>query len=311
MDLNTCAHLLEEMENILILTHARPDGDTLGSAAALCHCLRTMGKNACLYNNPEITEKFLPFVQDYLAPKGFEAKAVVAVDLADQGLFPRGYSGVVDLCIDHHPSNSGYACETLLKATKASCGEIIYEVILALRGNLEKEEADLLYMAVSTDTGCFCYANTRGDTLKTAALLVEAGADNWKINKLMFRTFSRSRLVLEGLIYASLRSYRENRINIAVITKEMMQQAGATENDCDDIASLPGRVEGNQISATVRELDNGESKISLRSIETYNSSEICAQFGGGGHAMAAGCSMACGPTEAAERILQAILEVMG
>ncbi len=308
LTLSETADFLKNRDHYLILTHTRPDGDTLGSAAALCSALQRLGKQAHLYWNPGVTRKYFPFVGDYMGEDSYQT--VVSVDVAGENLFPDGFKGQVDLAIDHHPSNSRFAGLTLLDSEKASCGEIILALIGILLGGPTQEEADLLYIAVSTDTGCFRYANTSGDTFRAAAALLDAGANASGLTKLFFRTCSPARLTLEGLIFSSMRVIDGGVINIAFITNEMLRQSGATEDDMDDIAALAGRTEGNEVAVTVRETKDGNSKISMRSGEKVNVSAICARFGGGGHAMAAGCTMDCPPEEAADQLLPILQEAL-
>ena len=310
MKICDCAALLKSADNILLLTHARPDGDTLCSAAALCSALRRLGKNAGLYNNPEITESYRGFVEAYLWETYPEKPYIVSVDTADIRMFPKGFVGNVDLAVDHHASNPGYAENNFVFGEKAACGEIVMELILALCGDLTVEEANLVYAAISTDTGCFCYANTNPDTLRAAARAIEYGAENGRLNKELFRSMSYSRLKLEGMIFAGMRSYRDNTVNVAVVTLDMMAEAGATENDCDDLASLAGKVRGNIVAITIRELSDGRSKASVRTNETVNASDVCARFGGGGHSMAAGCTAEMSPFELADALVEIVCEVM-
>lgn len=301
------ARLLREWDNILIITHLRPDGDTLGSAAALCSALRRIGKTACLYRNPQITERYAGYVENYLAPEDFEHSVVVSVDVADTGLFPQGFDGHVNMSIDHHPSNSGYADVTLLWADRASCGEIIMELIKQLCAYITREEADLLYIAVSTDCGCFVYGNTTAETHRAAAELIDIGANHKWLNRELFRMTSPGRLKLEGLVFSGLHSYHDAKINFAVVTLDMMELSGATENDCDDLASLAGRVQGSRVSVTIRELERGtKCKVSVRTGEEVNASRVCEAFGGGGHAMAAGCTMSVSVGEAERLLLEEI-----
>ena len=145
------AAALRDRDAILILSHLRPDGDTLGSGAALCSALRRMGKTAYLFPNPETTARYLPYVAQFFAPANFVPACVVAVDIATPNLFPQGFSGAVDLCIDHHPSNALYAGDTLLHAEKSACGEAVLDVIELLTGRVTEQEANLLYIAVTTD----------------------------------------------------------------------------------------------------------------------------------------------------------------
>ncbi len=306
MTISDAARWLAGNDRYLILTHTRPDGDTLGSASALCSALRRMGKSAALFKNTEITGKFIPFVSPFLAPGDYTYDRVISVDIASSGLFPVGFEGKVELAIDHHPSNSGFAENTLLEVERAACGEIILELINLLHGGPTKEEADLLYIAVSTDTGCFQYANVTENTFLAAAELARAGADTAGLSRLFFRTFSRARLALEGAVYSGLRTFRKGRIVVNIVTLDMVRRAGVTENDMDDIAALAGKLEGHQVSVTIRENDNGTSRVSLRSGATVNVSDIARNFGGGGHAMAAGCTVKAGPEETLRLLLPVI-----
>ena len=304
------ANLLSLNNNFIILTHKRPDGDTLGCGAALCSALRRAGKRAYLLRNGGATEKFVPFIERFYTRRGFQItnEYVVTVDVASSNMLGDRLQLNVDLAIDHHESNSRFANNLLLDASASACGEIILKVIKELCGSVTKEEADLLYIALSTDTGCFQYGNTNAASFRAAAELCELNADVAKLNQLFFRTFSRGRIALEGAIMSSLRSYADGRITMAVITHKMVEEAGASDDDMEDLASLPGKVAGTLVSVMVKENDRGFSKLSLRSTGEVNVSEICAKFGGGGHAMASGCELDLVPDEAAEVIRAAIEE---
>jgi phosphoesterase RecJ-like protein len=167
-----------------------------------------------MFDNKGVTEKYVPFVAPYIAPEGFTPDFIVSVDTADTGLIPKYFTGEINLSIDHHGTNSFYAKQTYVEPHKASCGEILLEIIKELCGGIDKEEATLLYMAISTDTGCFVYANTKADTHEAAAETISAGAEMARINKLMFRSVRRQRIMLEALAYSGLRSYMNNKINI-------------------------------------------------------------------------------------------------
>jgi len=292
LNLNDTVKYLKEHDGYLLVTHIRPDGDTLGSAAALCHILRSIGKTAYVYDNPQTTAKYTVWTKPYLAPAGFAPYCVIGVDLASERLYPLGLpeDTAFDLCIDHHPTNTGYASRLYCLPDKASCGELILLLAKELEC-LDKETASLLYIAVSTDCGCFMYGNTTAETHRAAAELIDAGADYKPLNVSLFRQQSFSRLMLEGLIFSEMRQYADGKVNVAVVTLDMMERSGATEDDCDDLASLAGRVEGSYVSATIRELGPRECKVSLRSGELFDCSAVCAHYGGGGHRMASGCTV--------------------
>ena len=304
------ARLLAEKDRILLVTHRNPDGDTMGSAAALCSGLRRLGKTVWLFPNPQVIAKLLPFVQPFYAPEGFAPDYIVSVDVATEKMFADGFSGKVDLAIDHHPSNSRYAPLDCICGQRAACGEIVLETLKALCGGITREEADLLYIALSTDCGCFQYGNTDGAALRHAAELVEAGADNARLNQLFFRKVSAARIQLEGLIYNSMSFHHDGKVVVAIVTDEMLRKANATEDDCDDLAGLAGRAECGEVSITIRDYPGGHSKVSVRSGESFDSCALCARFGGGGHKMAAGCNLPVPPLEAREILLKAIDEVL-
>ena len=181
------------------------------------------------------------------------------------------------------------------------------ELVKALCGSVAKNEATLLYIAVSTDTGCFQYSNTNARTLEAAAELLKRGANNAEVNQKFFRKISPARMKLEGMIFSGMSFHRDGKVTVATVTREMMARAGATEDDCDDLAGLAGKAEGSVVSITIREQEDGSSKISVRSSPEVSSSDICAVFGGGGHAMAAGCTIPCAP-EKAKRMLLAVVD---
>lgn len=302
-----CAAWLGEHNDYIIISHRRPDGDTLCSGAALCSALRRAGKRAWCFDNPETTDTYRPFVAPYLAPEGLSPSTLVTVDVASEGLFPAGISTPVPLAIDHHPSNSRFAENLCLAAERSSCGELVMEIIKALCGSMTAGEANLLYAAVSTDTGCFQYSNTNAATLRAAAELVECGAENSALNTLLFRTMSRARMALEGRMLTGMRYFKDGRISVNIVTQAMLDECGADENDCDDLAGIAGKAKGSLISLTIREVAEG-SKVSARSKPGINVSDVCAVYGGGGHAMAAGVTLSCGVEEALELMLRAIDE---
>ena len=310
MDYSAAVDYIRQYDDYLIITHANPDGDTLGSASALCSALRRSGKKAYLFNNPEIPDKYLEYVGKYLATEEYKWDKVISVDVASEELFPKGFSGSADLALDHHPGNSIRTENKLLRPRYSSCGEIAYRVILKLCDDITDEEALLLYIAISTDTGCFQYSNTNYNTLETVSKLLKQGIDNVSVNTRFFRKVSKARLQLEGLIYSSLKYYREDLICAALITREMLEKCGATADDLDDIASLACRSDNSKICITIREREDGRSKVSLRTFGGINAIDICSVFGGGGHQAAAGCTIAANPETACEMLISVIDEVL-
>ena len=309
MTIQETAALLRQKDQIIILTHRRPDGDTIGCAAALCAALRGLGKTAYVLPNPEITDLYRPYAAPYLAPEGFRSEFVVSVDLAAKSLFfpaEEVYLDRVDLAIDHHPSYEGFGRESCVDAGRAACGEIVYEICRAL-GPVTEEIALPLYVAVSTDTGCFVYTNTTANTHAVAAKLMETGIDAAAVNKRHFRTKSRKRLALEADMLSRMAFYQDGRVVFLSVPRSLMERLGADENDADDLATLATLVGGVDCGAVLRELEGGEWKISLRTDGVrVNATNVCRRLGGGGHAAAAGATVAGTEAEAKARLLAAI-----
>jgi len=308
MTLSECVDFLQAHDGYLILTHRRPDGDAVGSAAALCRGLRQAGKTAFVFPNPEANERHGSMTAPYEPMQGFIPETVISVDLAEEAILQinaGNWAGRIELSIDHHPSNSGYARETFLDAGAGACGELVYLLLKQILGHIDPETATLLYIAVTTDTGCFRYKNTTPQTLRVGADLLEAGAPV-DLNRTLFMKKSRSRLMLESGMISGLHFFQDGEASMAVVTQEDIRRCGVTESDMEDIASVAGSVEGVELSITLREVSDSEWKASVRTGQYGNANLICAEFGGGGHGMAAGCTLKGKLGEVAERLESAV-----
>ena len=302
------AALLRTFDNVLILTHVRPDGDTVGCAAALCAGLRALGKTAYLLPNPELTNTTTPYFAPYAAPGDFVPEKVVSTDIATVGLFPENakpYVGKIDLAIDHHPSFESFGKENIVRPEAAACGELMYD-ILATLGPITAEIALPLYVAVSTDTGCFAYNNTSPHTHAVAAALMRTGIDFKTVNKVFFRTKTRKRMQLEGAMLNDCEFFDRDRIAVLSVPISLMERLQATESDAEELSALGGQMEGVDCAVTMRELRPDVWKISLRTGERINATNVCKMLGGGGHAAAAGCTILATWPEAKCQILAAI-----
>lgn len=312
MTVSEAAAWLSSHDRYLILTHKRPDGDTIGCAAALCRGLRGMGKTAHICPGTGETHLFTPYLEGLLAPEGYAPDTVVSVDIAARSLFTKAgepwLERGVDLAIDHHPSQEFFAKETCLDAARAACGEILYDILKEL-GQVNEETAVPLYVAVSTDTGCFQYGNTTADTHRVAAGLMDTGLDVFPLNKRHFRTKTWARLQVERLIVERMHRYEDGKIAVAPVSLSLMDEAGATEEDMEDIAAFLGQIEGVETSVTIRELAEGGCKLSVRTSAGLNATKVCALLGGGGHAAAAGCTVGGTLEQAEQQIMDAIRQV--
>lgn len=303
------ARLLAE-DDILLLTHRRPDGDTNGCAAALCLALRAVGKRTFVAQNPGVTARYTDMLAPLWPEEGFRPRFVAAVDIADAQLIPPEFSayGAVRLNVDHHPSNTLFAEETLLDASCGACGEIVLDLVAALGAPLTRDIAQALYIAVATDTGCFRYSNASARTLRAAAACLDAGVKAGPLNRIYFETKTRARCRLEGYVFENMRFAKGGALAAVAIPRALLDELGATDDDIDSIASLPRQVEGVEMAITAIGLRAGGSKVSVRTGEGYDASAFCRRFGGGGHLRASGCELDETPERAAELLLAAAQE---
>lgn len=307
------AALLREQDEILILTHRRPDGDTIGCGAGLCLALRQSGKRAFLLKNPDITAVNEVYAGALWAEEGYEPSFVVSVDIAAKSLFfpaAEAFFERIGLAVDHHPSFEGFGTFRCVDPSRAACGEIVYEICREL-GEITREIALPLYAAVATDTGCFVYANTEANTHHVAAALLETGIDYFAVNKRHFRTKSRKRIAIEAELMGNAEFFQEGRGVFLCMPLEMLERLGVNENDLEDISSLAGVIEGVDCGAVLRELKPGEWKLSLRTGANgrVNATKVCQILGGGGHAMAAGATVKGTLAQVKDMVLAAIDQV--
>lgn len=285
--------MLKAADNILVLCHANPDGDTLGSGYALLYALQSMGKSVRLACSDPIPGRFSYMsLAAQAIQSDFEPQFIVACDIAALQLFGENldiYRDKVDLCIDHHLSNAGYAKHTLLNSEAAATCELLYDLCLELCIEITPQIADCLYTGLATDTGCFKFSNTTPRTHRYAALLMEAGADYEKINRLMFETKTKKLICFEPKVMSTMEFHHGDRMAMITITTEMMEQSGIDASMLDMFAAMPRQVEGVEIGVTLKQRDEDHYKVSVRTNEPIDASKLCAVFGGGGHVRAGGC----------------------
>lgn len=310
-DVSQAAAALLAADDILILTHRRPDGDTAGSAGALCRGLRQIGKNAFILQNPEITRRYAPLIVPFYPPEGFAPQYVVSTDIAEEKLFPdtaEQYKGKIDLVIDHHGSNDGFGRLNLIRPDAGGCAEVIYDVLGAMGVRFTADIAECVYIGVSTDTGCFKFSNTTAHSHAVAAACLTAGIDGGEINRALFETKSRPRFEMDRIVFDTMEFYEGGAIAVAMLWRADIDRSGADMDDLDSIASLTRQIEGVQIGLTLTENRDKTVKLSVRTTKEMDAAAICRRLGGGGHVRAAGASFACGMDEAKEMTLRAARE---
>ena len=305
------AGFLLSHDNIAILTHRRPDGDTVGSAAALCLGLRQLGKKAWVLSNPEVPQRFAFLLEGITKETAEETDTVVSVDVASAGMLPKCfeiYQDRVALRIDHHRSSTSFSEEELVDGDSASCAELVCDVLTILGIQMDQAIATAVYVGTSTDTGCFRFANTTAHSFMIAAICAQAGAPIHKLNQELFETNTLSKLRLQAWMIDHLDVFADGKLAIVAIPRAVEELLGVTDDDVDNISSFPRTVAGVCMAATLRQSKTGETKISVRSVPGYDSSAVTAKFGGGGHKGAAGATTSLSLEEAEKAVKAAMLE---
>jgi bifunctional oligoribonuclease and PAP phosphatase NrnA len=306
---------IREAKTICIVGHVRPDGDCIGSQLGLLLALRAEGKKVVCWNENSVPEKyrFLDPGHDFERPKTGEAfDLVIATDCAS---FER-LGGKVGECvaqrkllinIDHHESNTRYGDLNWISAHEPSTGELIYRLLKTARWPITKPIADLLFTAVSTDTGSFQYATTRPGTFHVGAELVTRGADLARICNEVYQSFPLSRARLLKLLYSKFKLTHNNRIAYFWLKKSDLARTGADSNDTEGLIDHIRDIEPVVVACVFEEIEPGLTRISLRSkSEKVNVSDICGQFGGGGHCAAAGARIPGRSMSVQRRVIAAI-----
>jgi len=290
--LSEAAQLLAAHDSIVLLTHQNPDGDTLGSAFALCYALTAQGKSVQVRCPDPIPGRFSFLQRDYVSQELTDAY-VVAVDVASPSLlghlWKKENPDPIDLCIDHHPSNSGYAEEYYVDPTASATCEIIYSLLAEMGITPTPLVADCLYTGIATDSGCFRFSNTTAKTHRIAAELFDLGARTAWINEHFFERKSRERIEVEKCVLNTIEFFHQGRIALIEIPLSLLKETGADESELDGVSAIPRTIDGVVVGITIRQKEDDVYKVSLRTTAEIDASAVCAVFGGGGHARAAGC----------------------
>jgi len=285
---------LKNCNNVYILIHQSPDGDCIGAGFALRDILEGMGKRSAVICCDSFSKKF-DFITKVENNSGFEPDNIISVDVAGiklLGKYQEIYGDRVQLCIDHHISNTDYAERTLLDGKASAACEILYKLVCCMGIELSDYAAMCIYTGIATDTGCFKFDNTSAETHEIIADIMRKHKLNYaKINREMFDIKSVGMLKMESAVIDVMEYYLEGKLTMICITGELLKRLGVDFNDLDGCASLPLQVEGVEVGITIKEKDKDSYKISMRSTGDVNVSEICRSLGGGGHIKASGCSL--------------------
>lgn len=303
------ARFLLEHDHFAILSHRRPDGDTAGSSAALCRGLRLLGKTAHVLVNKEVTPRFAWLHEGLTKPWVEEGDTIVSVDVASPEMLPADFRpllGKIALRIDHHSSATSFTEQELVDGDSASCAEVVWDVLELMGVKADRALAEAVYVGVSTDTGCFRFSNTTAHTFSVAALCTRAGARIYELNQELFETNTLERLKMQAWIVEHLELLRGGEMAICAIPRAVEEEIGVNEDDMDNISNFPRTVAGVRMAATLRETEDGETKLSVRAVPGCDATAVTVRFGGGGHKGAAGASMKL-PLDEAVKAVEAVM----
>lgn len=311
MTKSECAQHLLAGDNYLILYHRRPDGDAVGSAAALCLGLRKLGKAAYILENPETTEKLRPLVEELTKTHIAPEDTLITVDVASPGMLPESFAPLADrvqLRIDHHGSATSFTPREIVEPGSASCAELVWDILKEMDVAMDSAIAEAVYVGASTDTGCFRFANTTAHTFEVAAACARAGAEIYRLNQELFETNALTKLRMQAWIVDHMHLFGDGKLAIVAIPRAVEQTIGVTDDDMDNISNFPRTVSGVCMAATLRETGDDMVKISVRAVPGYDAARVCEHFGGGGHTGAAGASTTLTLEETAKALEKIMLE---
>ncbi len=311
--MDAIAKNIKDSKDIIITAHSSEDADALGSLFALGTAIKSMGKNVTVYlsEEPEDRLKFLDY--DYIIfEEGMtkEHDLFIALDSADaKRLGKRSVflEGCKSISIDHHYSHIDYATINYLEPDASSTGELIYLLIKKLGVDVTKEIAEFLYISISGDTGSFKYSSTSPRTMRIVADLMEKGIDHAELSRRLHETEKIENVLLNGYVMSNIESYFDGKLRMVLLDEETFSKFNVSERNSGDVVNIPRMVEGTEIAVSVRKTPD-KIKLSFRSNGTYNVSEIAKNFGGGGHAMAAGAAVF---DKTIDEIKQAIIKACG
>lgn len=306
-------YLISKCDNVYILTHQSPDGDTIGSGFALYYALTGMGKKAKVLCSDSFHHRY-SYITDGYIDLDFEPQYIISTDVADNkllGSLNQEYGNKVDLCIDHHISNVEYSKNLLVSPYSSANCEVMYKLFKHMGVPITEQIAKCLYTGIATDTGCFKFSNCNFEThLIVSEIMREFSNVNYAdLNRILFDVKSVARIKAEREALDNIQYFLNGKCAIICITNEMVNRLGISPDDFEGITGISTQTEGVEVGITMKEMEKDIFKVSLRSVNSVNVSKICQKFGGGGHIKAGGCKFIdMSSTEIIEKLVNAVSE---
>ena len=290
------AEALHARHRVVISSHSRPDGDSIGSQLAMAFALRALGKHVDVINKDRAPAPLLQFpgVDDIRIADRAEGQYDAAIIMECGDLARTGVAGLERfyvINIDHHPGNTAYGRLNWFDPSAAACGEMVFDLVRALGVSLDARIATHLYLAILTDTGSFHYSSISPRTFDICRQTLEAGVDPVLVARNVYDSNNMGRLKLFGAVLSAMQLDSSGRIAIVYLDHEMAREAGGTYEDTEGLINLPLTVREIQAAVFFKEIDTHDYRVSMRSKGDVDVCAVAKAFGGGGHKNASGCSV--------------------
>jgi len=300
-------HQIEQRERFVLTSHARPDGDAIGSALACCQILRAMGKQAdvVLHDGVPRIYRALPFADQVLQANRVPGDYDAAIILECDSIHRTRLEGMEDrflISVDHHVSGRPFAHVNWIDPHAVATAEMVFRLAREAGTPFSPDIATCLYTALMTDTGSFMFQGTNQHTFALARELVLAGADPSHCARNIYFAHSVAKIRLLGEALRNL--HTEGHVGWTWVTQEQMERWGAKEEDCEGLVNYVLSIGEVEVAAFFRELPDGRVRVSLRSKGKLDVSRVADRFGGGGHECASGCAVDGPLDEAVRQVLE-------
>lgn len=304
-------------KNIFIASHVQPDGDNIGSILALGLALKKIGKKIYILKSDSVPSDylFLPnvdIIHDY--DDELEIDLLITLDSSDENRLGKNKvlleRAKFIINIDHHISNTNFGHINIVDSSAAATGELVYKIVKKMDISIDKDIGTCIYTAISSDTGSFMYDNTTSETHEIISELLSLGIDksNININLYQNRSIERTMLFIKSL--ETLNLYFDNKVAVVKVTRNMLDDSGAKMEDTEGVVSFMREIAPVEIAILLKEFNENEIKVSMRSKRFVDVAAICDTFGGGGHIRAAGCTINFSMDYSEELILNEIKKVI-
>ena len=306
------AAAIRERQSFILTSHARPDGDAIGSQLAMAFALDRLGKTVRLVDRDPIPAPYGPFPGtsriEVAAKTDAPADALIVMECSDLSRPDvAGLDRYFVINVDHHLGNQMYGDVNWFDGSAAACGEMVADIIDALDVPWSIEIASHLYLAIATDTGGFRYGPMSARTFEICRRIAVAGIDAASLSRQIFDSFSVGRVKLTGAILNAMTLHHGNRLAILAFDDALLAACGAVPDDTEGLVNLPLAAYEVRSSALIKRQADGTSRVSLRSKGDVDVRAVVGRWGGGGHRNAAGCTM----TGSLEEIRTQLVEAIG